>query len=74
MAGPARRTAAHVATPITWRTPLRVLLRFGLPLAGVALILRCFVLSIGGDISRIGFACGVLLILASVSARLVPGR
>ena len=74
MPRPPTRSAARPSPPLTWRTPLRLALRFGLPLAGVALILRCFVQSIGGEISRVGFACGVLLIVASLSARLVPGR
>ena len=60
--------------PVTWRTPLRLALRFGLPLAGVVVIGYWTVASIGGNISRPGFGLGILLILASVSARLVPGR
>lgn len=57
---------------MTWRTPLRVALRYGLPFAGVIVFLHFVVASIGGDISHPGFALGLLLIVASVSARLVP--
>lgn len=58
---------------MTWRTPLRNLLQFGFIAAGLIVIGRCFLDSIGGDISRTGFALGVALILASFSARLVQG-
>jgi hypothetical protein len=60
------------ADRITWRLPLRMLLRFGLPLAGIVVVLHYIVASIGGDINKAGFAIGVLLIVASFSARLVP--
>ena len=60
--------------PITWRTWARNALRFGLPFAGIAVIVHYVVASIGGNISRAGFAVGILLILASFSARLVEGR
>lgn len=59
---------------MTWRTPVRAALRFGLPFLGVAVILHYVVASIGGNISHAGFAAGILLIVASFSARLVTGR
>lgn len=59
---------------ITWRTPMRLLLRFGLPLAGFVVIGYWTVASIGGNISKPGFALGVLLILSGFSSRLVAGR
>jgi hypothetical protein len=59
-------------TGLTWRTPLRLFLRFGLIIAGIVIIGYWIVASIGGDISRPGFALGIGLILASFLARLVP--
>jgi hypothetical protein len=47
-------------------------LQFGFPLAGLIVIGHAVVISIGGDIERWQFALGVLLILLSFSARLVP--
>ncbi|WP_336486676.1 hypothetical protein [Methylobacterium nigriterrae] len=61
-------------SPRTWRTPLRLALRFGLPLVGIAVAGGAVVDSIGGDISRARFALAILLVALSVSARLVPGR
>lgn len=37
--------------PITWRTVLRNAVRFGLPFAGVAVIVHYGVASIGGEIN-----------------------
>ncbi|MGV7030333.1 hypothetical protein [Methylobacterium symbioticum] len=51
---------------------LRPLLQFGFPLAGLIVIGHAVVISMGGDIERWQFALGVLLILLSFSARLVP--
>lgn len=55
-----------------WLTALRMLLRYGLPLAGIVVVGRAIVLSIGGEISKAQFALGVLLMVAGFSARLVP--
>lgn len=57
---------------MTWRTPLRLILQFGLIIAGIVVVGYWIVASIGGDISKLGFALGIGLILASFSARLVP--
>lgn len=55
-----------------WRTALTMLLRYGLPLAGIFVVGRAIVLSIGGEIEKGQFALGVVLMVLSVSARLVP--
>lgn len=60
--------------PRTWRTPLRQVLCFGLPLAGIVVIGRAMVASIGGRIEPAQFALGLLLVVLSVSARPVRGR
>lgn len=60
--------------PITWRTVLRNAVRFGLPFAGVAVIVHYGVASIGGEINRMGFALGACLIFGSFAARLIPAR
>ncbi|GEP08364.1 hypothetical protein [Methylobacterium gnaphalii] len=57
---------------MTWRTPLRLALRYGLLFAGLVTVGYWVVASVGGNISRAGFALGVGLIVASFSARLVP--
>ena len=67
MSGPGSR-----ARGAPWRTALRMLLRYGLPLAGILVFGRAFVLSIGGDIEKGQFALGLVLVALSVSARLVP--
>ncbi|WP_407530769.1 hypothetical protein [Methylobacterium oryzisoli] len=59
---------------LTWRTPLRMALRFGLPLIGMVVFGDAVVRSIGGDISHVRFTLGVVLMALSFSARLVPGR
>ncbi|MDP4021853.1 hypothetical protein Q8W71_04375 [Methylobacterium sp. NEAU 140] len=51
-----------------------MLLRFGPPLAGIALIGHAVVISVGGDIERWEFALGVLLIVAGFASKLVPAR
>ncbi|UMY17218.1 hypothetical protein MMB17_21695 [Methylobacterium organophilum] len=56
----------------TWRTPLRLALRFGPPLLGLVIVFRCIVASIGGEISQPGFALGIALIAAGFVSRLVP--
>ena len=57
-----------------WRTAMRMLLRYGLPLAGIVVVMRAFVLSIGGEIEKGQFALGAVLMALSFSARLVPKR
>ncbi|MDR7036958.1 MULTISPECIES: hypothetical protein [Methylobacterium] len=59
---------------MTWRTPLRLSLRFGLPIVGIVVIGRAIVASIGGAIERSHFALGILLIALGFAARLVRGR
>ncbi|KAA0122625.1 hypothetical protein SAMN02799622_01868 [Methylobacterium sp. UNC378MF] len=51
---------------------VKMALRFGLPLIGVAVFGRAIVLSVGGDIERWQFGLGVLLILAGFTSKLVP--
>ncbi|MET3410842.1 MULTISPECIES: hypothetical protein [unclassified Methylobacterium] len=51
---------------------VKMALRFGLPLIGLAVFGRAVVLSVGGDIERGQFALGVLLILAGFTSKLVP--
>lgn len=58
----------------TWRTPLRLVLRFGFPILGIVVIARAMLASVGGDIQPARFALGLLLIVLTLSARLVPGR
>ncbi|GEP06996.1 hypothetical protein [Methylobacterium oxalidis] len=58
----------------TWRTPLRLAIRFGLPLVGVFVIGRAVAASIGGNIERGQFALGILLIALGFASRLVSGR
>lgn len=60
--------------PRTWRTVLRLALQLGFPLVGIVVIARAAVASIGGEIAPARFALGLLLIVLTVSARLVPGR
>ena len=67
-------TAAGPGRPRVWRAVLRATLRFGLPLVGIVVIVRATVASIGGDIDKGRFALGLLLILLSLTARLVPKR
>ena len=58
----------------TWRTPLRLAIRFGLPLVGAFVIGRAVVASIGGNIERGHFALGILLIALGFASRIVSGR
>lgn len=51
---------------------VKMALRFGLPLIGVAVFGRAIVLSVGGDIERWQFGLGVLLILTGFTSKLVP--
>jgi hypothetical protein len=62
------------ARPTTWRTPLRLVLRFGPPIIGIVVIGGAIVASIGGEISHARFALGIVLIALGFTARLVPGR
>ncbi|GJE46521.1 hypothetical protein [Methylobacterium soli] len=75
-AEPAARSAPAPAgaRPRTWRTPLRLVLRFGPPILGIVVIGSAIVASIGGEISHARFALGIILIALGFSARLVPGR
>ncbi|KAB1076089.1 hypothetical protein [Methylobacterium planeticum] len=70
---PAAARAAPAA-PTTWRTPLRLVLRFGPPILGIVVIGSAIVASIGGEISRARFAFGLGLIVLGFASRLVPGR
>lgn len=74
MPDPSRPRPMKPMKPMTWRTPVRLALRFGLPLVGAVIVGRCVVASIGGDIRHAGFALGLLLIAAGFTSRLVPGR
>ncbi|ACL56642.1 hypothetical protein [Methylobacterium nodulans] len=56
---------------MTWRTPLRLVLTVGPPLAGILLIGQAAVASIGGEIHRWEFALGALCMALSFAARLV---
>ncbi|AWN36853.1 hypothetical protein [Methylobacterium radiodurans] len=56
----------------SWLRALRLAIRFGFPLAGLAVIGHAVVISVGGDIERWQFALGALLIALSFAARLVP--
>lgn len=61
-------------SPAGWRKPLRLALRFGFPLVGIVVIARAIVISIGGYIEPAQFALGLVLILMTLTARLVPKR
>lgn len=57
---------------VPWRTALAMLLRYGLPPAGILVVGRAIVLSIGREIEKGQFALSVVLMALTVSARLVP--
>ncbi|MEA1835030.1 hypothetical protein U8607_23315 [Methylobacterium durans] len=59
---------------MTWRTPLRLAIRFGLPIVGIVTVGRAIVASIGGAIERGQFALGILLIALGFASRMVRGR
>ncbi|AWN42052.1 hypothetical protein [Methylobacterium durans] len=59
---------------MTWRTPLRLAIRFGLPIVGIVIVGRAIVASIGGAIERGHFALGILLITLGFASRIVRGR
>ncbi|MGH1569344.1 hypothetical protein ACRAWG_00135 [Methylobacterium sp. P31] len=56
----------------TTLTVLKMVLRFGLPLLGVAVFGHAVLLSVGGDIEHWQFALGILLILGGFISKLVP--
>ncbi len=58
--------------PAPWLRILRLAIRFGLPLAGLAMIGHAVVISVGGDIERWQFALGALMVASSFAARLIP--
>jgi hypothetical protein len=66
--------AVSAPAPLTWRTPLRLALRFGPPLAGIVVLAAAGVAAIGGDIRPLRFALGLGLILLGLAGGLVKGR
>lgn len=63
------RTDAARATALT---SVKMVLRFGLPLAGLVVFGDAILRSVGGDIEHWQFALGILLILAGFMSKLVP--
>jgi small neutral amino acid transporter SnatA (MarC family) len=63
------RTDAARATALT---SVKMVLRFGLPLAGLVVFGDAILRSVGGDIEHWQFALGILLILAGFTSKLVP--
>lgn len=63
------RTDAARATALT---SVKMVLRFGLPLAGLVMFGDAILRSVGGDIEHWQFALGILLILAGFTSKLVP--
>lgn len=63
------RTDAARATVLT---SVKMVLRFGLPLAGLVMFGDAILRSVGGDIEHWQFALGILLILAGFTSKLVP--
>lgn len=63
------RTDAARATALT---SVKMVLRFGLPLAGLVVFGDAILRSVGGDIEHWLFALGILLILAGFTSKLVP--
>jgi hypothetical protein len=63
------RTDAARATVLT---SVKMVLRFGLPLAGLVVFGDAILRSVGGDIEHWQFALGILLILAGFTSKLVP--
>jgi hypothetical protein len=51
---------------------LKMALRFGLPLIGLAVFGHAVLRSVGGDIEHWQFALGILLILGGFTSKLVP--
>jgi hypothetical protein len=51
---------------------LKMALRFGLPLIGLAVFGYAVLRSVGGDIEHWQFALGILLILGGFTSKLVP--
>ena len=62
------------ASPVTWRTPLRLALLVVAPLAGAFVFGAAAVASIGGNIEPGRFAFGVALVLLAFASSLVTGR
>jgi hypothetical protein len=58
----------------TTSTALKMALRFGLPLIGLAVFGHAVLRSVGGDIEHWQFALGILLMLGGFTSKLVPRK
>ncbi|MGU3537862.1 hypothetical protein [Methylobacterium sp. A54F] len=57
-----------------WLRPLRLAVRFGLPIVGLLILGHAIVISIGGYIEKGQFALGILFLSLGFTARLIPKR